>query len=79
MGKLGRHRTVNEFASSLTKQGFWCVESEFNSTLYAEKNNNLVILSGQDGIAVEVQNIPKFCKELMGVYDIIQYRRERGN
>lgn len=79
MGKLGKRRSVAENANYLTKKGYWCVESLFNSVLYAVKDDDLIILSGTDGIAVKVDNILKFCNELTELFEIIQYRKERGN
>lgn len=70
---------MNIFATKLTGQGYYCIESKFRSVLYAAKDKDLIILSKKDGIAINIENIPEFCEELMGVYEILEYKKAIGH
>ena len=70
-------RDMNMFAMKLQKKGFYCIESKFKRVLFAEKEDELAIISGNDGIAITVDNIPKFCEELIDVYELLQDRKNK--
>ena len=70
-------RDMNMFAMKLQKKGFYCIESKFKRVLFAEKEDELAIISGNDGIAITVDNIPKFCEELIDIYELLQDRKNK--
>ena len=72
-----RTRDMNMFAMKLQKKGFYCIESKFKRVLFAEKEDELAIISGNDGIAITVDNIPKFCEELIDIYELLQDRKNK--
>lgn len=67
------------FAESLERTGYYPIESNLRATLYVTHGDEIGIITHSKGyMRARIDDIPKICEELMGIYQDDKDRQRMG-
>jgi hypothetical protein len=78
-GKMSDYLTdMLLYSEERAKRG-WTIQSQFRNAGYIAKGKSIIFVAGKNGtLALDLDCIEEFCKELLEVKEIVELRKRAG-